>query len=132
MPRLGLGEMPATKSPGQAAGSERDAGGDRTRCRRGPRLGWAGCRRPNHRGWQRARSEMPAGAEAGLAAGRDGSGQMLSRGRRRGVPRLGWQQARGEMPTTKSPGPGLGPGRDSDDQITGAGSGKINSKESAL
>ena len=37
-----------------------------------------------------------------------------------------------EMPTTKSPGPGLGPGRDSDDQITGAGGRKINSKESAL
>lgn len=82
-------------------------------------------------GWQRAWSEMPVGRNR-VAAGRDGSGQMLGRDRRREVPRLGWQQARGEMPTTKSPGPGLGPGRDSDDQITGAGSGKINSKESAL
>ena len=79
--RLELDEMPTTKSPGQAAGKMP---------RQRPR--W-GRRRENHRGRRRARSEMPAGAEAGLAAGSErdagggrgwaGSGQML------GVPRLG-------------------------------------------
>ena len=72
----------------------------RARCRRGLGLGW---QRANHRGWQRARSEMPVGRNR-VAAGRDGSGQML------GVPRLG-----SEWPGT---------GRDA--------GGKINSKESAL
>ena len=84
--------MPATKSPGQAAGLERpgtgqdaDGGRDWDRAR---------CRQPNHRSRQRAWScqgpgEMPAETEAGTE-------------------------------------------RDADDQITGAGGGKINSKESAL
>ena len=51
---------------------------------------------------QRARSEMPGGAEAG--------------------------RARSEMPA----GAEAGTGRDADDQITGAGREQINSKESAL
>ena len=44
---------------------------------------WARCRRVPRLGWQRARSEMPTGRNR-VAAGRDGSEQMLGRGRRRG------------------------------------------------
>ena len=44
-----------------AVGSKRDAGG------------------VSRLDWQRARSEMPAGAGAGLAAGRDGSGTSRDR-----------------------------------------------------
>ena len=113
-PGLGLDEMPTTKSPGQAAGKMP---------RQRPR--W-GRRRKNHRGRQRARSEMPAGRNR-VAAGRDGSEQMLGRGRRRGC--RGWaRQWAGEMPA----GAEAGTGRDADDQITGAGREQINSKESAL
>ena len=64
---------------------------------------------------------------AGSGTSRDRVGGRLGARCRRG-PRLGLD----EMPTTKSPGPGLGPGRDSDDQITGAGGNQINSKENAL
>ena len=57
----------------RGGGVGRDADG----CR-----GWAGSgtsrdrgrRRENHRGWQRARSEMPAGVKAGLAAEPLGTG----------------------------------------------------------
>lgn len=78
-------------------------------------------------GCRRARSEMPA-ARNRVAAGRDGSGQMLGRGRCRRGPRLVWQrnlqgsgrrQARSEMPA----GAETGTGRDADDQITGTGAG---------
>lgn len=60
-------------------------------------------RREIRGGWQRARSEMPAGAEAEQAAGKS----------------PGRQRARSEMPV----GVKAGTGRDADDQITGAGSG---------
>ena len=91
-PGLGLDEMPTTKSPGQAAGKMP---------RQRPR--W-GRRRKNHRGRQRARSEMPAGRNR-VAAGRDGSGQILVE--------------------TEA-------GQAAEPPETGAGGGKINSKESAL
>ena len=71
--------------------------------------------------------EMPTTKSPGQAAGRDGSEQMLGRGRCRGC--RGWaRQWAGEMPA----GAEAGTGRDADDQITGAGREQINSKESAL
>lgn len=65
----GLGETPTGVKAGRVAEpprTGRDAGGGRG-------WDWARCRRPNHRGRQRARSEMPAGRNR-VAAGRDGSG----------------------------------------------------------
>ena len=71
----GLGEMPVGVKAGLAAGSERHTGGgrgwDRARCRRPNHRGW---RRENHWGRWRARSEMPAEAEAGLGAEPPGTG----------------------------------------------------------
>lgn len=93
----------------QAASSEQDADGcrgwagsgqmlGRDRRREVPRLGWqrnlqgSGRRRENHRGRQRARSEMPVGAEAGTGSGKiTGAGGGLGARCRRG-PRLGWQR----------------------------------------
>ena len=75
-----------------AGGAEAGLGSGRARCRQVPRLGW-----------QRARSEMPAGGKAGLAADRcwveadagdveAGLGAARDRTRCRRRPRLGWQR----------------------------------------
>ena len=81
--RLGLDEMPTTKSPGQAAGrdgSEQMLGRGRRRGCRG--WDWARCRQVPRLG----PGKMPAGRNR-VAAGRDGSGQML--GRQRNLQRPG-------------------------------------------
>ena len=109
----------------RGGGAERDAGGLGARCRR-LGIGW----QPDVTAADRCWVEADAGGGrgwSGSGTSRDRVGGRLGARCRRG-PRLGLD----EMPTTKSPGPGLGPGRDSDDQITGAGGRKINSKESAL
>ena len=101
----GLGEMPAGAEAGQTA----EPPGTGATCLQGSRLGW-----------RRARSEMPAEAEAGLAADRCWVEADAGGGAEAG---LGARCRRR---------PRLGPGRDADDQITGAGREQINSKESAL
>lgn len=73
-------------------------------------------------GWRRARSEMPVGRNR-VAAGRDGSGQMLGRGRRREVPRLG--SAVGGRDAGRCRGwAGSGTSRDRSDMPAGAEAGQ--------
>ena len=84
-------EMPATKSPGLAAGSERDAGGaeaglgaarDRTRCRRRPRLGLDEMPTTKSPGQTAGKSlGQAAGSERDAGGGRGWAGSGTSKDR---------------------------------------------------